>query len=261
MKGWITDHAKGVYWGMVVCFAILAAVLALTERLPIWGALLVYAACCFFGPVAVNFFAYRELRAAVRALDQECDPEPLLEIAQKVLRQNPKSLTYAIYGAYDLLLMARKLEAVEWLVPLENNQRLWKNGGLLSLYCISRAALSDVEEAAAWLDRLEAKAGKLPGVKQSLEQQRACLALRREETEGLEPLFQAYLREAKVPRVILAWHSNLATLYLNQGRRDEAREHLRYVAEHGNKLAARADAENLLKQLDERGPLEGGDGL
>lgn len=249
MKAWIVDHARGFYWGMVLCFAAFAAALVLTGLAP-WLAFLIYMICSFAGILAVNFLAYGDLRAAIKALDQDCDPDPLLELSQSVLRQNPKSLLYGVYEAFVLLHLNRRPEAAERLAPLEKDKRLWKNPGLLQVYCGCRADLSDAEEAAVWLDRLEEKAGKAPGTAKLLKQQRALLALRRGETEGLEPLFQTCLSEAETLRGVLAWRWSLARLYLLQGRKDEAREHLRYVAEHGNKLYVRSQAEEALGRLD-----------
>ena len=47
----------------------------------------------------------------------------------------------------------------------------------------------------------------------------------------------------------MAWRWELAALYRMEGREAEAREHLEYVAAHGNKLYMKAGAETLLAQL------------
>lgn len=197
----------------------------------------------------MNGYSFREVKLAGRALDEDCDPEPLLALSQRILAQNPKSITFAINAALALILLNRREEALALLKPLDGKKRLWKIQALTQTYCICRASLASDEEAARWLDRLEQAVGKVPGIARVLEEQRAGLALRRGETEGLEPIFQDRLKAAAKPRIVLGWHFALGELYLAQGRREEAGEHLRCVADHGNKLAIRAQAEELLKGL------------
>lgn len=248
MKDWIAGHARAAYWIWVALCLPLVGVLNALE-LPL---LTVYLVClCWIagGWLLINYGTFRGLRRCIRTLDRECDPEPMLEACRTVLRQNPKSVLYRVNGGFALLLLGRREEAAAELAGLEAVRRLWKNAVLTVPYCACRADLADdPEEAGAWLDRLEQEAGRHPGTARVLEEQRACLALRRGETEGLEPVFLAALERAEMERARVSWHWTLAALYRLEGREAEAREHLAYVAEHGNKLYVRAEAEKLLEQ-------------
>lgn len=248
MKDWIAGHARAAYWIWVaLCLPLVGVLNAL--GLPL---LTVYLVClCWIagGWLLINYGTFWGLRRCIRTLDRDCDPEPMLELCRTVLRQNPKSVLYRLDGGFALLALGRREEAAAELAGLEAVKRLWKNPSMAQLYCTCRADLApDAEEAGAWLDRLEQAVGKRPGVARVLAEQRASLALRRGETEGLEPIFLAALERANTPRLRVARRWLLAELYRLEGRQAEAREHLAYVAEHGNKLYVRAEAEKLLEQ-------------
>lgn len=249
MRDWITTHARTAYWIWVaLSLPVVALLRAGGFTFPA-----IYAVClCWIagGWFLINFGVSRRLRAAVRTLEQDCDPEPLLELCRTVTAQNPKSVIYRLDGGLALLLLGRREEAAAELAGLEDNRRIWKNSSMALSYCSCRLDLAeDLEEAAAWLDRMEAHADKKPATARMLEGQRACLALRRGETQGLEPIFLAALERAATARMQVAWRWELAALCRMEGREAEAREHLEYVAAHGNKLYMKAGAERLLAQL------------
>ena len=249
MRDWIAGHARAAYWIWVaLCLPLVGVLNAL--GLPLLAVYLVCLCWIAGGWFLINFGVSRRLRAAVQTLDQDCDPEPMLELCRTVLRQNPKSVIYRLNGGFALLALGRREEAAAELAGLEGNRRIWKNSSLALSYCSCRLDLAgDLEEAAAWLDRMEAHADKKPATARTLEEQRACLALRRGETQGLEPIFLAALERAATARMQVAWRWELAALDRMEGRQAEAREHLEYVAAHGNKLYVKAGAEKLLAQL------------
>lgn len=250
MSVWIMSHAKGTAWLWVAICGVGAVWLNVAGIISLPVVIIFYLVAAFIGGIGINAAAgICGLRPALKAASEACDPEPLLQFSQIIVRQNAKSTLYRLHEGWAFLALGREDEAANVLKGLEEEKRLWRNTRLLPMYCICRADLADVEEAALWLERLEQTAGSLPMLDNTLKEQRACLALRRGETEGLEPIFQAGLEKASVLQGRVAWHFELGKLYLAQGRREEAAEHLRYVAEHGNKLAVRAEAEELLKTL------------
>ncbi|SBW12627.1 putative PE_PGRS family protein [uncultured Eubacteriales bacterium] len=249
MKSWIIDHARGFYWGVVLFFAFLAVGLYVAEVVSAPAGLALYLACSLGAAFLLNFSAFRKLRATIKQLDDACDPVPLLELSRSVLRQNPKSVTFGLNLGLTLILLNKKDESRTVLEPLEENRRLWKKPALTQLYCICRADVAPVEAAGDWLDRMERESAGAPNIKQVLEEQRATLALRRGETEGLEPIFLDRLERAQNLRIMVAWHFELGKLCLLQGRKGEAAEHLNYVADQGNKLHIRTEAEELLGKL------------
>lgn len=249
MKRWIIKHVRGFYWGVVLFFAFLAVGLYTAEVVSAPAGLVLYLACSLGTAFLLNFSAFRELKAAIELLDGACDPEPLLALSRSVLRQNPRSIAFTLNLGLTLILFNKLDESRAVLEPLAKNRRLWKERASAQTYCICRADLAPVETAGDWLDRLEREAAGAPNTERVLEEQRATLALRRGETEGLEPIFLDRLERAQNLRIKVAWRFELGKLCLLQGRKAEAAEYLRYVATHGNKLHIRAEAEELLETL------------
>lgn len=249
MKDWIIGHTRALYWVLVLVFAVLFLGLSAADRISLLAALVLYFVCSFGAAVVLNFFAFRELKAAIELLDGTCDPEPLLALSRSVLRQNPRSIAFALNLGLTLILFNKSHESRAVLEPLAKNRRLWKKPAPAQAYCICRADLAPVETAGDWLDRLEREAAGAPNTERVLEEQRATLVLRRGETEGLEPIFLDRLEHAQNLRIKVAWRFELGKLCLLQGRKAEAAEYLRYVAAHGNKLHIRAEAEEMLETL------------
>lgn len=251
MREWILTHARGAFWiwagaGIAAIFALVST--GLMEPLTAWC---YYLAWALAGAVAINFGASLGLRPAAMALDKGCDPLPLLAYCQKVLAQNPKSTIYRVYEGFALLMLGRRAEAGASLALVEDHKRLWKNPKLAWMYCVCRIDLAEEEaQAGPWLDRLEKMAAaKQAGAGRVLEEQRACLALRRGETRGVERVCLEALERAPAQRIRVAWHWELAKLCRLEGRGAEAREHLEYAVEHGNRLYIKAEAEALLAEL------------
>lgn len=248
MRRWLVNHARVTAWVCNILLIVLIFGLCLAGYVDLFAVIPLSFLCCILVFIAVNGSTARALRDALKILSEQCDPEPLLNLSQVVLRQNAESISYGLYAGFALILLGKKAGALALLQPLEKRLSLWNSPQQAALYCICQSDLSDTAGAALWLDKLERTVGNASGIRQTLIEQRACLALRRGETEGLEPIFQAYLGKAPVLQVRVAWHFELGKLYLAQRRKEEAAEHLRFVAEHGNKLAIRTEAEELLKE-------------
>lgn len=199
----------------------------------------------------ISILTIKELRHQMARLDQTCDPTPLLAWCRSVLRQNPGSTRYRVYEGFCLLLLGREVEALSTLEQVEGRRKLWRQPDSFLLYVACRSDLSDPGTAGQWLEQgRRAARRKWLGRKtleKALREQELCLALRQGQTEGLEGAMKACLEKASSLRLRVAWHYELGQLFRALGRPEEAAEHLRFVAQYGNRLAIRSRAEELLE--------------
>ncbi|WP_215656243.1 hypothetical protein [Pseudoflavonifractor sp. MCC625] len=199
----------------------------------------------------ISILTIKELRHQMARLDQTCDPAPLLAWCRSVLRQNPGSTRYRVYEGFCLLLLGREVEALSTLEQVEGRRKLWRQPDSFLLYVACRSDLSDPGTAGQWLEQgRRAARRKWLGRKtleKALKEQELCLALRQGQTEGLEGAMKACLEKASSLRLRVAWHYELGQLFRALGRPEEAAEHLRFVAQYGNRLAIRSRAEELLE--------------
>lgn len=214
--------------------------------------------------------AQKLVAAAARALDEDCDPGPLLDYARDVVRQmDPKGKRKTsgaqmgcINEATALQCMGeygQALDILDGLLP-------WlpkKPGPLTFLYWNNRTALcfhlGRAEEMAECLARAQAEAEGFevpPLYRESfpyaLRTNRAALRLLREGPTGeLEQVYRELLETASCQRLRVGCHLTLGKCAQARGDLDEAREHYRYAAEHGGKLAHQREAEGRLGQIGE----------
>lgn len=94
MNRWILTHARLAFWLWTVpSLALLVWYAARNEGEGLMTAYALFALWEAAGFWGINgFLCGWARRPAFRAMDEYCDPEPLLELCRMVLKQNPKSL-------------------------------------------------------------------------------------------------------------------------------------------------------------------------
>lgn len=203
------------------------------------------------GAAFINFHAQWALRPALATLDNQCDPEPLLELCQTVCRQNPNSMLFQVYEGYALSLLGRTREATQVLDHVADHPRLAKNPSALLVWS---AALPSGDPKQAWaLERLNTLKSKMrPKQRALLDQvlnQRHSFALMQAAPPQLEPILQENLEQASCRREQVGAHMALATYYHQRQMWQKAHLHLEFVLENANKLAVRTQAEELMCKL------------
>lgn len=206
--------------------------------------------------------------SALHALEDDCDPEPMLELSREQLAlygrgrgaRRPYALACRINAATALTCLGRSGEAMDELDALSGLLSP-KFGRFHALYACNRAAvcyqLGRAREMAELLDRTESLLGtlKLPKALADSYQfalrvnRAACRYLTEGPTPELEEGYCALLTEAPTQRMKVGFHMTLGRFALARGDEAEARAHLGYAVEHGNKLYYRAEAEALLDKL------------
>lgn len=268
MSHWIVRH----YYAGSAVIAVMAGLLVLLVLEPL-GAPLTVEALLFFLILLAWATLYvvvckRLGEAAVHALEEGCDPEPLLALSREQLAnrskgrgaRRPTSLACRLNAAAALTSLGRDGEALEELDAL---------GGLLSprpdrfhvLYALDRAAicfhLGRPREMRDLLERAESLLGTLTLPQAVAGSCRFVLRTNRAAcrylTEGplpeLEEQYRALLSEAATRRMKVGFHLALGKFALARNDEAEARAHLTYAAGYGNKLCCRAEAERLLAGL------------
>ena len=133
MRTFLLTRARPAF-GLWCVPAILCVLAGALSGMKGWALLIWYGvAVCWIlaGAAIINFQALIALRPALAALDNRCDPEPLLELSRTVCRQNPDSLLFQVYEGYALSLLGR-IKDITGGDSLEANIRLVYNNARLA---------------------------------------------------------------------------------------------------------------------------------
>ena len=198
----------------------------------------------------INLSAGLLRRPALQVLDEDCDPEPLLELCQAVIRQNPRVVSYRVLEAWALTLLGRDKEALASANLVEGRWKLKRSAALVLTWCAvlppddpRREKTLKHMSKGLFVRRKFRRAAK-----EMLEWSETVSKLG-ESAPELEPILLERLEAARCTRDQVTAHMALGVYYCQRGQIDKAPEHLGVVAAHGGKLDIRADAERLLCRL------------
>lgn len=198
----------------------------------------------------INLSAGLLRRPALQILDEDCDPEPLLELCQAVIRQNPRVVSYRVLEAWALTLLGRDKEALASANLVEGRWKLKRSAALVLTWCAvlppddpRREKTLKHMSKGLFVRRKFRRAAK-----EMLEWSETVSKLG-ESAPELEPILLERLEAARCTRDQVTAHMALGVYYCQRGQIDKAQEHLGFVAAHGGKLDIRADAERLLCRL------------
>lgn len=189
-------------------------------------------------------------RSALRVLDEDCDPQPLLDLCQAVIRQNPRVVSYRVLEAWALTLLGREEEALVSANQVEGRWKLKRSAALVLTWC---AVLPPHDPRREKTLKHMSKGLFVPGrfrraAREMLEWSETVAGLGESDPE-LEPLLLERLERAGCTREQVAAHGALGVYYCRRGLTDKAQEHLSFVAAHGGRLAVRVEAERLLCRM------------
>ena len=205
---------------------------------------------CMAGFLAVNAAVALLRRPALQALDEECDPEPLLKLCRAVIRQNPRVVSWRVLAAWALTLLGREEEALASANLVEGRWKLRRSAALVLTWCAvlppedprREKTLERMSRGLLVPRKFRRAAGEMLGWSRTV----AGLG---EGAPELEPLLLERLEGAGCTREQVAAHGALGVYYFRRGQMDRAQAHLGFVAAHGGKLAVRAEAERMLCRM------------
>lgn len=204
MNRWILTHARLAFWLWTVpSLALLVWYAARNEGeglMTAYALFVLWEAAGFWG---INgFLCGWARRPAFRAMDEYCDPEPLLELCRMVLKQNPKSLFYRVFEGYALALLGRRREAEDSAHMAAEQPRLWKNPPLLAVWLTQLPPEDPERERGELAHGTAGPPGSLPksGLSWPGPGQRDRAAQIQEARPELEPLLLADLEQAGCTR-------------------------------------------------------------
>ena len=252
MKWYVLTHIRKLFLVWVI-LGIVGLVVGLTLRPDLPNTLfLFYMIWVLAGHCGGNLFARSMLTQALRTLDETCDPEPLVEVSRAIVKQNPKVCGNWVYLAWALTLLGREEEALEAANRAERRpRRLWKNPLLLLIW--SSALPEDDPRREKAEEALEAMTRRGPQKRRALI--RLALDVRKrdsqvtEASQEQESALIAAVEQAGCTREQVSAHLALGLYYVQQGKPEQAQEHLAFVAAHGGKLKVKTEAEKLLCHL------------
>lgn len=196
---------------------------------------------------------------AVKALEQDCDPIPLIDLYKRFewwSEVKTEAYTVAMNGV-EAMLAAGREDAVIAMAELDLPLQTADVGRCYWYLALSRAhtQLERWEEAIREQNQAMDMAKGLNeqdhrGIFWYLALNGYTLRLHSGQMEGLEENCQALLVSAATPRDTMEAHFLLGQLYLTTKQAEQAKTHLTYVAEKGNKLLIQKQAQLLLAQLE-----------
>lgn len=221
--------------------------------------------------LAHNIASQQLNRGALKALNTDCDPEPMLELADMTLGQfdrrgrsrKPLMLNWRISRAAALCALGRYQDALEELDHVQT--RLGKRPGQLDLlYHNNRAAAyGGLKDADAMSEEIQRTLGLVAGLRLPTDLKdisvlsirvNSCLLTALQEGYGVPELEEEY-KNLREENGSVRWQVNtrmgLAQCALARGDKGTAREHLRYVLDNGNKLIVREEAQAIMDALNE----------
>lgn len=266
MKNWYLRHQRGAYYlWMGIGFAALIGaeciMLARTGDINTPALLIPFGLWVFLGLFIFQGGPLRRNRKAVAALNNDCDPTPLLDWADTELaywsahRGRKSYLTLcAMNRAVALHALGREQEA-EAAAP--DQKDVSGKGPRKLVYFLNMAIIQlglDRPLVATQYARQAEKALAERRLNKALSSQYAftleniqcALLLKDKKTDGLAERLQSLLDRAATEYQRVVLHYGLAELALLESRPADARPHLEYVIAHGNKLGIKAKAEKML---------------
>ncbi len=210
----------------------------------------------------------RRSREALVAMNRDCDPKPLLELAQDSLDQFDRRgksgraslLAWRLNKSSALIALGRYEEALTELDSIQSRLQerfqepmlVCRNNRAAALGALGR--VEEMEREMEEVGRLLAGVRPNTGIFQASQiairlNQCALLLLKEGGSPRVERLYEELLEEDASPRNQVIAHLGLAKCALAQGDKEGAKPHLRYVLDHGNKLVARQTAQDLWESL------------
>ncbi|MBE6978212.1 MAG: hypothetical protein E7438_06195 [Ruminococcaceae bacterium] len=253
----VTKYVRILYFAS--CAVMIALGTVLTNQNVGLGLIVMYGGillCSWFLRGRMNALIKEPLRMYL----EECDPEPYREEMQKqkgyggfkameINRQLGETTAMIDLGQYQ--------QAYMLLLPMEQAIMARRDRGTQMAYCgqmgIACRKLGMDREAEDWIRKSKEVFGKIKNrkIKQQfadiLRAQDAWIFCRQGQYDPARQLLDQSVPQNMRNRVRLAM--NYAGLYLSQGENDLAKQALRFVAEHGNKLYIATQARQMLAEM------------
>lgn len=270
MKNWCVKNPDkaNLIW-RIGCFC-----LAVAMWLPVYlgGApgvivgLLMLSLWLILGREILSHWYQEDYLRTLRALDEDCDPEPMLERIRGLKRhRSPDAYTASLWLAEGMALscLGRQEEALEayeraqtdhltspyWVYAV--TKQINRGTALFSLGRHRDARWAWTQGLAEFQTQTPERRAK-SGMQDSIQTIDCELRIAEGRLDGVEEELRSLLSSAAGERQRVGLHMMLGRLYLAQNCKGYARPEFAYVADHGGKFHQQREAEELLKTLQIR---------
>lgn len=260
MYRWSVKHGRlvMVLWSFPVSIVFLYMFNDIGISLIYWALFVVLITCTAWG--FVLSCADKILKKAIKSLDDECDPYPLLDAANELLLNSKLKKTYKEVFLINKAFALREIGEVDRCFEILYNLNIDQYPSMPIHKLIYYINLSDtymklnkIVEAELLLNKAhqilrDAKLGK----QKRVYFERICrfnhfqIDFVKGKYDGLEEFLLANSKEALSKRFLVSNNLATAELYIKENKSGQAKEHLQFVIENGNKLHNVEKAKNLI---------------
>lgn len=265
MFRWCVRYRRTAFLVWVLEISVIFYFMSLFAQISLQGWLVFIIGIAFFSWVFVNSCARKAMNKAAKKLDDKCDPYPLLQITTE-------QLSYSRSKSYNQILLINKACAIGELGKFDQMLDLLKGIDInlnkriitfikaiynISLIC-AYIKVGNIEKATIMNERLSLMVNS---IKASYKQKdyiyeyvninKAAISLHNNELYDAEKLLLEQNIYLYSERFLVSKSLMLAKLYLKQNKIQEAKEHLHYVIDKGNKIYDVVEAKRMLVNIDE----------
>jgi tetratricopeptide (TPR) repeat protein len=248
---------------MLAWLAYLSLIYLLLDTQPLLGISIVFGIYILYVSYSfVNSFSLKELKRAIRILDDECDPEKFLEIVNEILAHN-------ISKHFKVVLLINRSVALSHLGKYEESMELLKSIDIdkFPIHPLTKLLYYD-NLAGAYFQAGESEKGKtllekteqiLLGamvdrkVKESHMQRinlnKTEIMINENRLDEAAKILLDNLQTNRHKMSTVNINYTLAEIFLKQGKTADAKKHLNFVIENGNKLIMVQEAKEMLADI------------
>ncbi len=262
MSRWFSNHRRIISFISYILLLVLVFLISFFSEFNVVWWIVIGIGFSFIMLNFLNFFTLLEFKRAGKYLDDECDPDKYSQIINDIYDHNKikvfrvtllthKAMALCSIGKYEENLeLLKSIDIDQYPIQIEIKILYYNN--LADAYIrvgeIGKGAVI-LSKANEMIDRARFNEKRKNLLKNCLESNSIDVLINENKLDEAEKLILGKMKIFLNNRHLVELKNSLATLYLKQGRIDDAKDCLDFVVNKGNKLFIAQKAKKLLETL------------